>query len=325
MRFVRIAGLLGFIALTAYTVEQVVHALKAPAWDLTAHYGPGQSLLYVVTLACIGLFLWLEKWEAARASTTPPQSPLYRPFQEYRAQRHRVVRGFLAGMLPTLAATVVCYAFLIAVGLFTWKDHLLQRITPTVVLQTTFSLLVVVVLTTTEELIFRAFLFNYLYTKRTPAVAAGAVLASSLIFASIHRFRDFSVWLDPHNWPLFITLTMLGSLLCLTYMAGESLACAVGVHTGILLPEVFRNQSHLMDMHQSAAQWWFGVDSDIRTAPITWGLILGLGTLLWMNRARLNALARIPAVDVPPAADEPEFTLPQEAHEKIPVVPATEH
>src|SRR5690606_5300440 len=99
-----------------------------------------------------------------------------------------------------------------AVAQLTWK--ILER--------TIIAMFIVVILATTEELIFRVFLMRYLRWSAAPAVTIGAVLFSSLVFATSHNLTDPLAWLSPSEHPLFIGLFLLGILLCTAYIASGS-------------------------------------------------------------------------------------------------------
>ena len=261
-----------------------------PGLNLFDNHGRGQVLLYTLVLVTIVFYIRLAR--ATPASGEEGYHSLGRPLRVYLRQPGRTAAGFGIGLLASLTGTILCYGILFANGVLTWDPVGFAHLSPAIIVQTLLSLLVVPVLATTEELIFRAFLFDHLYTgQKTPVGAGLAVLMASLIFAAVHRFRHLGDWLAPHNAPLFLTLTLLGALLCLTYLASNSLACAIGLHCGFLLPEVFRSHSHLITLHQDL--WWTGELKDLRTSPLTWLLMLAIGLLLWRFHRRLNTLVRI--------------------------------
>jgi len=289
LTLLRIAGLCAFIAVLIAAFQRFLLPYF-PALNLFDNHGRGQILLYTLVLITIVLYLRLAR--STPEGTKEGYHSLSRPLRAYLRQPRRTAAGFGLGVLASLAGTLLCYGILFANGVLTWDHVGIAHFTPWVAIQSLLSLLVVPVLATTEELIFRAFLFDHLYTgQKTPAGAALSVLVASLIFAVVHHFRNLADWLSPQNAPLFLTLTLLGALLCLTYLASNSLACSIGVHTGFLLPEVFRSHSHLMLLHQDL--WWTGGNKDLRTSPLTWLLMLAIGLLLWRFHRWLNTIARI--------------------------------
>lgn len=85
---------------------------------------------------------------------------------------------------------------------------------------------------------------------------------------------------------LLFGLFLLGGLFIVTYIASGSLACAIGMHAGLLGFKVFLRRTDLLDYQPDV--WWLGGSEDIRLAPITWLLMVLIGIFIWVTRRQLR-------------------------------------
>jgi membrane protease YdiL (CAAX protease family) len=282
VRFVHLTCLGLFIWLVGWSVQAASRALGVPL-DLTARSGVGQVALYVIGLASVLLFIRFAggiSWERLRRALGP-----------YWEKRQRVLAGFALMVAVTSGTFLLGYLLAGWAGAAHWNDAAWERLGWGRIFKTVVALAVVVVLAATEETLFRGFVFNYLRTGTRRAATLQAILGSSLIFALIHNFRDPLAWLSPQELPLLIGLTTLGVLLASTYLASGSLACAAGVHAGLIFVKVVFNKTHLVDLSQP--HWSLGTDGDLRTAPVAWLYFAALAAGVWCWRRGLAARTRI--------------------------------
>lgn len=279
-RYVIFLGLLGAIFVSAAAMQLLSRALHL-GLDLTAHSGPGQVLLYSLVIVWIVAFA-----RRVRGDVVLPTVRLY------WSQRQRALVGFGATFGITWLGVLAAFGLMGATGHMHWSSAAWAELDLIRAAQIVLAVLTVLVLTTSEELIFRAFLLNYLRgSKPTLGMRVAAVLFGSLVFTLVHHFSDPGAWLRPDNTALFVGLYLLGVVLSVTYWATGSLACAIGLHTGLLTSEVFRGTSHLLPLEQSV--WWMGIKNDIRTAPLAWLLFVLLLVLVLAIRHPLRRIAGI--------------------------------
>ncbi len=269
-----VGGLIQFTAHALFTA----HVLRKPI-DLTANKGTGQIILYLLVLLSVaGFARWVWK------------EPLGERLRLYRQQWRTSLRGFALMAGITLIAQMILFAILMAFGLDRWSSEAAHHFTAKIINNTLKALLIIPVLTTTEELIFRAFAFNYL---REQAAHIGinrrdmmAAIGSALIFALSHEFHTPLEWFTRNGWPMFIGLVLLGVLLAVTYRATGSLAAGIGVHTALVWLNEFYKITGLLVFNITSP--WMGVNNDLRTAPVVWILFILLTVLFWKWGPRLR-------------------------------------
>ncbi len=217
--------------------------------------------------------------------------------------RGRVVRGFLLFAAVATAAVLVAGAVAASTGALAWHTTRLEGWGWMQTVRTLAALGSLVLVALAEEAMFRGFAFGYLRTS-PGASFAGAALGSSVIFALAHRLDDPSAWLGRNGPALFIGLLLLGILLAVTYEATGSLACATGLHAGLLLVEVFA-RNHRTRIVLVTPSAWIGAVGDLRTAPLAWLLFVVLTLVVW----RVGRALR-PLVAVPPETGSAALTVP---------------
>lgn len=274
-------GLAAAVYAVAWAARAAVRALGGKL-EYRIENDPGMVTLYAIAAVCTVLFAVFD-WRASPAAA----------ISRYWAARRTVWTGFLLSASVTILAVATEYLVFWLLGAASWHTHAWQRFGGIWAFRAVLGLGIVVLLATTEELIFRGFVFNYLRTSNAPSETTGAVLGSALIFALVHHFPGPLAWPSPRESPFLIGLFLLGVLLAVTYLASGSLACAVGVHAGLLTVEVFgRNRrTRLVAISQSA--WWMGTDNDLRTAPIVWAQFIILAIAIWWARRHLSGLTRV--------------------------------
>ncbi len=274
LRYVNIALFAAATVVVLLVVEKLFE-FSGSSYSLYDTRGPGQVTLYLLVLIlCAGFVRYV-----ARASVGDYLGRYWR-------ERGRAGRGFLTMFGSAVIASLVIYSCFALVGQLGWSETGWQTFSAGVARKTVVALLVVVVLATTEELIFRGFLMRYLRFDISAGATIAAVLVSSFIFAMVHKFTDLSAWLDPANAPLFIGLFVLGVLLCVTYLSTGSLACSIGVHSGLLGTKVFLRETNLFDMGYQT--WWLGNSPDIREAPLIWLAFALMAVSIYLARDPLR-------------------------------------
>lgn len=207
-------------------------------------------------------------------------------FMLYLRNWRTALRGFLVMLAIAWAIVIAAYVLMGVLGYVHWSMDAWNEMTWRIARRTGVALLVVLVLAITEELMFRVFLMRYLRWNTSKAVTIGAVVFSSLVFASVHNLTDPLAWLQPEETMLFIGLFLLGVLLCITYLATGSFWCAVAVHSGLLGSKVFLRRTEVLDV--STGSWWLNTP-DLRATPVTWALFVGLAVAIYLLRKPLTA------------------------------------
>jgi membrane protease YdiL (CAAX protease family) len=207
-------------------------------------------------------------------------------FMLYLRNWRTALRGFLVMLAIAWAIVIAAYVLMGLLGYVHWSMDAWNEMTWRVARRTGVALLVVLVLAITEELMFRVFLMRYLRWNTSKAVTIGAVVFSSLVFASVHNLTDPLAWLQPEEAMLFVGLFLLGVLLCITYLATGSFWCAVAVHSGLLGSKVFLRRTEVLDV--STGSWWLNTP-DLRATPLTWALFVGLAIGIYLLRKPLTA------------------------------------
>jgi membrane protease YdiL (CAAX protease family) len=237
--------------------------------------GVGPVPMYLLALAMVFLFskfiardspFWLTAW--------------------YFIHWRRMITGYLAMFFISIAAVVVGYSILGALGKITITERGFSGIPFSAYLSLVPIFFSVLALTSAEEVIFRSFIMRYLRWNTTLSVTVGAMVFSSLVFAFVHNLSDPMAWLTYRGMLLFIGLFILGLVLCLTYVLTRSLMCAAGVHAGLVYTQFFRYRTRSFDLEPDV--WWMGVSQDIRMAPFAWVILIFIAVLVILLRHRFK-------------------------------------
>ncbi len=271
-RYLRVLLLIAAIALCAQALELV---FKATGGFLSIYKKSGASIVivYLVAIIAVGAFM-----KVASPVGWAQYARLY-----YSAGR-TAARGFALFFCVASLAVLLLYLVLAQAGQLQWS--LGDRLTPLYAVTLFLDVLIGCVLATAEEILFRGFLVSYLRWNASRVVTGSAVLVSSLLFACAHDIRDPLAWFTPERFPLFVGLTLLGILLATTYMATASLSCSIGLHAGLLAVGEILPRGGLVSI--DFAPWWLGGDHDIRMAPITWTVFIGLTVAVVLARRGLS-------------------------------------
>lgn len=273
MRFLHLVVLCLGVAVAA---ELIRAAARTVGLDLAfGSNRPGMLAVYALGGVCVLAFMRYV-WGVSPAAA----------LARYWAHRGRALRGFLVGFALVAVTLAIGYGLASWADVAAWHATRWQRWGWMMAGRTLIAIATAILVATTEECLFRGFGFGYL--RGDGARAAGAVFGSSLVFALAHRLDDPLAWLAPRGAALFVGLVLVGVLLATVYWASGSLAAAIGVHTGLLLAEIFARNRGTRLVLLSNATWWMGTGNDLRTAPIVW-LALAAGALgMWWARDRVR-------------------------------------
>ncbi len=259
------------VAALALAAEGLLH-VTGSKYSLTDSRGPGQVALFAILLPALLLFTHY----ATRVD-------IWQFVARYISKWRRALKGMLTMACVSVVACVVAYLLLAALGSVRLSPGAWQDIGGAMAERIAVGLLVVLVLAIVEEVIFRSFLLRYLRYNDTTWVTASAVIVSSAIFAVSHLIALADVWDLISKGPLLIGLFTIGVLLGTTYVATGSLACAIGVHWGLLAFKVVLIRTHFV---QTVPGWTGGEYGDVRLAPTTWlaFLLAALAVIVWRRR-----------------------------------------
>lgn len=264
MRYVRLALFIVALCVFLLALEAALTLAGAPI-SLRDTRGAGQMGLLAITVAAIMLFVryvgginpFLFVWH-------------------YAANWRRALAGFATMALAAMLLAAVLTAVFIRLGWATWSPEHWAALGPKILAITLANLLAAIVLALTEELIFRGALMRYLRSDLTPANTVAAVLASALLFAVPHLIA-FQKGADA-VMPLMVGLFLLGVLLATTYVVTGSIACAIGLHFGLLGFKVILRETDIATFN-----------GDVRTGPDFFVMMVVLTLLVVLLRRRLWA------------------------------------
>lgn len=130
-----------------------------------------------------------------------------------------------------------------------------------------------------EEALFRGFLLGHLAQAMGPPKA---VATTSLLFAAVHLFRPGDA---TFRVSYGLGLFLLAVLLARIAWTRQSIGAAVGMHAGIILP-------NLLDPWQDLRNsWWSGWQSEPASGALSWVLTLALwGQWEWWQSRRRGPL-----------------------------------
>ena len=291
MRFLLLLCLEVAIPVAGGVVRAVV---RAAGGNLEFRYNSDAGVVTLYLLGLLGMAIFARSVGAVslRGSLAP-----------YRARGRRVLFGFVLGASFVVAVLLLDYLLLRWVGTAAWQPGL-QRWDFSLAARTLLALGVVILIATAEECIFRGFAFNYLRSSGARSATVGAVFGSALLFALAHHlFYDPKLMFTRSEGLLLTGVFFLGVLLAVVYLASGSLACAVGVHAGLLLVEIFARNKRTRLVLVSQPAWWMGVNGDLRTAPAAWLQIIALTLIvLWVERWARPLTAIEPPAPAPDGA-----------------------
>lgn len=290
-RLLTLSSFLAVLVTVCWATQELCNLLAIPL-DLRATSGSGQIVLYVLLLAGV--------WAFVRFAWAGQGMTAFTRNYCGRANRPRVLLGLLTGTAAGLAVGVIGFGTMIHIGGAKFNLHALQQMNFATLKACFFTASIIPIMVATEELLFRAFVYNYLRgdRQRRHGVLSTlvAILGSAFIFAFAHGFRDPAGWLEDENQPLFMGLFLLGIWLALAYEVSGSLTVGMGIHTALLWSKVPRRCSVLVtdqDHH-----WWAGIQDDPRTAPFVWMLFIVMIFATLACHRRLFAMTAVETADL---------------------------
>ncbi|MCC6203403.1 MAG: CPBP family intramembrane metalloprotease [Hyphomicrobiales bacterium] len=272
-RYVSLFVLLVIVFVACAAVEFVLHATGAGV-SLRDTKGIGQVSLFLIIIPILVIF-------AVRRGGGP--AVFLKP---YLANLPRALAGFGAMWAQAVVLMAIAYGLLGLMGFVSWSSEAWASFSMALLGKTIVALLVVIVLAYTEEHIFRAFVFRHLRYDETPRVTVAAIVVAAALFSVTHLISYKDSWALADVASLLFGLFLLGGLFIVTYIASGSLACAIGMHAGLLGFKVFLRRTDLLDYQPDV--WWLGGSEDIRLAPITWLLMVLIGIFIWVTRRQLR-------------------------------------
>ena len=274
MRYLYMAGLLAAIAIGALALE-LVFVATGGSLSIYRKSGWGLPLLYVMALVVTLAFLRL---------TAP--GGFASLFAAYARNAAKALAGFFAFALCTALLLLGGFAVMAALGVLDLAEDGWSRFDGAFAGNLAIGLALGFLVAFIEELLFRGALMRFLRWNAAGTVTLAAVLVSAVIFALAHNIADPFAWFGADQLPLLVGLCLLGVLLAATYLSTGSIACAMGLHFGLLsIGEVLpRTGAVAIDF----TPWWMGGTGDIRMAPITWAMFVGLLAAIWLAREPLR-------------------------------------
>lgn len=274
MRYFQMACLLAAIAVGALALQFV---FEASGSDLSIYRksGWGTPLLYAMSLVTTLVFL--------RLAAPGAFSGL---FSAYAAKPMTALAGFAAFALVTASLLAIGFVGMAALGVLKLGDGGWSRLNGAFASGIAIGLGLGLLVAFIEEVLFRGALMRFLRWDAGSPVTAIAVLLSALVFALAHNIADPLAWFGVKMFPLLVGLWLLGTLLATTYIVTGSIACAMGLHFGLLAIGEVLPRTGLVRIDFSP--WWMGGTGDIRMAPVTWGLFAVLLAAVWLLRGPLR-------------------------------------
>lgn len=272
-RYLSLLGLL-LVVFAACAIVETVLRWSGAGVSLTDTKGAGQVGLFVVIIPFLIAF-------AVRRGGGPL---VY--LKPYQANFRRALAGFAAMWVQAVILMIVAYALLGWLGYVGWSQEAWANFSVALLFKTLIALLVVVILAFTEEMIFRAFVIRHLRYKATFWVSFWAVAIGSAIFSATHLISYKEAWTFADLGSLLFGLWLLGGLFAVTYIATGSIACAMGIHAGLLGFKVFLRRTDILAYQPDV--WWLGASDDLRLAPLSWALMIIIGAITWASRHQLR-------------------------------------
>ncbi|MCB1466902.1 MAG: CPBP family intramembrane metalloprotease [Rhizobiaceae bacterium] len=288
-RYISLFGLFLVVFVACAAVEMVLRVSGAGI-SLRDTKGIGQVGLFLIIIPILIVF-------AARRGGGPL---VY--LKPYFADLPRALAGFAVMWIQAVILMIVAYFLLGLMGYVSWSASAWDNFSMQLLGKTLTALLVVLVLAYTEEHIFRAFVFRHLRYNDTPVVTIAALIVGSMIFSASHLISYKDGWEFAQVASLLFGLFLLGSLFAITYIATGSLACSIGVHSGLLGFKVFLRRTDILDYQPDV--WWLGGTTDVRLAPISWLLMVLIAAITWATRHELRRRFYIEPAVAPPLPGE---------------------
>ena len=268
-RYLSILVLIALIFIACMIVETAFR-WSGSGLSLTDTKGAGQVALFLVIIPFL-LGFALKRGGGPATFLKP-----------YAANLKRALAGFATMWLFAVAVMIATYAALGALGYVGWSSEAWAAFSGRLLYKTVVALLVVVVLAVTEEMIFRGFLLRHLRFNDKASTTILALVVGSLIFSVSHLISHDGAWTAADLSSRILGLFLLGGLFAVTYVATGSIACSIGMHSGLLGFKVFLRRTDLLTYHPDA--WWLGTSSDLRLAPGTWFLMILVAAIVWSIR-----------------------------------------
>ena len=276
----------------ALAVESVFRFVGV-RYSLTDSRGPGKIAVFVLVLPAVLLFTRY----VARVSAL-------RFIARYATEWRRTLAGFFLMTGATVLVSVAGYVLLAMLGNVEWSPAAWADLRGNLVASVARALLVALMLVMAEEIVFRSFLLRYLRYDDTFPVTVSAVIVSSAIFSVSHLIALVGVWDELGKIQLLVGLFVIGMLLGTVYVATGSVACAMGVHFGLLGFKVALLKTHLLKL---VPGWLTGERGDIRMVPLAWLTFLAMALAIVYWRRWLQQRLRVETVVCPD--DGGEFQL----------------
>lgn len=214
-------------------------------------------------------------------------SSIWNHVARYWTKRKRALMGFAVTSATTvLAAGALAFLVLILLGTPIWSPVVQQSLNPRRVTIFDPGWIGALLVATVEEVAFRGIIFNYLRFETGAWKMPQAMVGSALIFALAHRVRGPLSLFSLDDLPLLVGLTLLGVLLAIAYVVSGSLACAIGIHTGLVWVNLIGGRTHLTG-------WLVRGSMDLRTQAWVWGLLDGLALGCWFARRWLRRFVAV--------------------------------
>ncbi len=272
----------GFIYLVGWTVHRISAALNV-SLDPGARTTTSYVLIYlvgVVSTAAFARFVWGPS--------------LWDHVARYWTKRKRALMGFAATSAMTmLVASALAFLMLILLGTPIWSAAVLQSVSLRRVTISDPSWIGAMLVAIVEEVTFRGIIFNYLRLGTGPWKMPQALVGSALIFGLAHQVRGPLYLFSLQDIPMLVGLTLLGVLLAVAYAVSGSLACAIGIHTGLLWVNILGGRTHLAGWLWLRVSSAGGGSTDLRAQPWVWALFDGLTVGCWFARRWLRRFAAV--------------------------------
>jgi membrane protease YdiL (CAAX protease family) len=294
MRIITLLGLIAVILFASFIAQSILNAVGISI-DLMAASGAGQIINYLIVLICAYLFA-TRVW---RQSVTGY-------FLLYFHNWRKALSGFAVCAGLALGIGLLWYMFVFAAGGARWSSAAWAQTDARVLLKLLLPDLIAIILATTEEVLFRALAFRYLLTSTTRWAVLQAMIVSAIVFALAHRFDDPLSWFELRFIGLLIGLTLLGCLLALVYYLTNSLACAIGAHTGLIWIALAK-KTQIVQVASSG--WDISNSFDPRTGPSAWLLFILLAVLFWSLRRWLRTSYAIENFDLAAGTTSPQLKI----------------
>ena len=290
MRIIYLLGSIAGVYLALIAAQFIFDSIGIPI-DLTAASGTDQVIKYLFVLICAYLFTTLV-WRQSVIGFN----------LLYLHNWRKALNGFSFCVGLTVIVAVLWYMLVLGAGGARWSSVTWAQTDARALVKTFIACLIAIILATTEEGIFRGLIFKFLLSSNAGWAIFRASLVSSVIFALAHHFDEPLMWLAINEVGLLIGITLLGCLFALVYYVTNSLACSIGVHTGLIWIALLK-KTQIVQLVPSG--WKISNSLDPRTELVTWILFILLIALFWSLRRWMKTKFAIENLDL--GADAPPF------------------